>query len=192
MTNPIRFFCLLILLPIGATLIAGCQPIVRERTLPPSIRTISVPMAFNRTAEPAFEEYLTIAVQEEFDYDGRLKRARRTQDADAIIRIFITDWDTSTFALDADGFPVAQEHAVRVHIHIFENIPGLPMIGEPRVVDEIFIFHADPRATTFDPEPRRRDQFARALARSIVMEVITGEFEGLDDPPRSAAPIVVQ
>ena len=171
------FFALLALCGLSTM---GCTPIVRDRTLPPSIRSVVVPMAYNRTSEPGFEERLTVAVQEEFDADGRLTRARSVRDADAIIRLYITDWETSAFALDGDGFPMAQEHAVRVHIHIQENIPGRPMIGQARVVDENFIIGVDTRSTTFIPEPRRKEELARRLARNIVREVITGEFEGVE------------
>lgn len=177
---PFKHFLPLLTLALCAMAFSACRPVVRERTLPPSIRAVSIPMAFNRTAEIGFEERLTIAVQEEFDADGRLLQARRLRDADAIVRIFVTDWETMTFALDSDGFPTAQEYFVRAHIHILENIPGRPMIGPARVVDELFVFNADPRTTTFDPEPRNKEELARRMARTIVREVITGEFEEAD------------
>lgn len=179
---PLTRFLPILAVALCAMAFSACRPVVRERTLPPSIRTVSIPMAFNRTAEIGFEERLTIAVQEEFDADGRLLQARRTRDADAIVRMFVTDWETMTYTLDSDGFPTTQEYFVRIHIHILENIPGRPMIGPARVVDEFFVFNADPRTTTFDPEPRDKEELARRMARTIVREVITGEFE--DDVPR--------
>lgn len=192
MTFSNRFYILVVLLPFAATLLSACQPVVRERTLPPSIRSVTVPMAVNRTSEPAFEEYLTVAVQEEFDFDGRIRRARNIRDADAIIRIYITDWETSSFAIDADGFPTAQEYALTVHVQIRENIPGRPMIGPSRVINEVYVFNADTRTTTFVPEPRRREELTRRLARTIVREVITGDFTGVELQGPAGAPIVVQ
>lgn len=166
----------------------ACAVIVRERTLPPSIRVIHVPMADNRTAEPGLEEELTKAVQREFMADGRLDQARQLSEADAVLRLSIVEYEVPAFSFDADDFPTVQEYRVRVNIRIEENIPGRPMIGGQRRVDVRLPFNADPRTTTFDPEPRNRERLIEQLARAVVLEVIAGEFEGMDDPPPTNRP----
>ena len=87
--------------------LTGCAPLVRERTLPPSIRAVHVPMIVNRSAEPGLEERMTASFQKEILADGRLRLVRR-QEADAIVNVEIRDFDRDGFSFDGDDFPTTQ------------------------------------------------------------------------------------
>lgn len=176
-----------------AAMMTGCTPIVRERTLPPSVRNVYVPVVLNRTSEPGIEEDLTVAVQEEFLADGRLN-VTNERDADAVIRITLSDFNRPARTLDADDFATTQAFDVEASVRVEENIPGHPLIGGQRRVHTITPFNADTRTTTYQTEPEARRTFYRHMARMIVQETITGAFEeenptGLETRP---APVQVR
>lgn len=154
---------------------AGCTPISRDRTLPPSIRAVHVPMIVNRTAEPGLEERLTVAVQQELLADGRLRLVSE-KESDAIVRVTLTDFSTVTTSLDPDDFATGQLYELTANLIIVENIPGRPTIGGTR---KVFVTHGlnnDPRSVSYDPEPRQMEVLARNFGRSVMLEVLTGEF----------------
>ena len=67
--GPRLLITLLAILLLGCS---ACMRIPRQRTLPPSIRSLSIPVFINRTAEPQLEDDATVFAQEEFLADGRL------------------------------------------------------------------------------------------------------------------------
>lgn len=156
-------------------LLGGCSPIVRGRTLPPSVRAVYLPMVINRTAEPGVEEGLTRALQEELLADGRLNLVRE-QEADAIVRIVLTDFDRQTEEVDDDDFAANRAFDVAAQLLIEENIPGRPTIGGDRTVQTRVFYNNDPRTYTFDPEPDALNDVYMTMARQIVQEIITGEY----------------
>lgn len=172
-----RFF----LLAVALFSLAGCTPIVRDRTLPPSIRAVYVPMIVNRTAEPGLEERMTVAVEEEILADGRLDLVPKKK-ADATIKITLVDFETAPQRFDGDGFPTNQEYRVLAEMEIIENIPGRPTVGGKRQVRTNHGFSADTRTTGFDSEPRVKERLVRQFGKDIVLEIITGNFLEEDVP----------
>lgn len=166
--------CLMLLVAVAAT---GCARKSRERSLPPSIRTVSVPIFVNRSAEPAIEEDATIYTQEQFLADGRLDLKENAQ-ADAVINVTITDYQSGSQGFDSDDFPRTVRHTVTARVEIIQNIPGRPSYGGPRLVTVSRSFNNDKRRITFEPEPWGKERVLRELARKIVEEVITGKLTG--------------
>lgn len=174
----------------------GCTPLVRERTLPPSIRSVYIPMIDNRTQEYGLEERFTEAFQREVLADGRL-RVVREKEADAIIRITLVNFAAVPQSFDSDRFPTSQTYQVEARMQIQENLPGRPTIGGTRQFRTNHFFNADPRTTTYDPEPRRKEELATAFARDAMLELMTGDFEdpeaprsGSDTPQRRNDPTI--
>lgn len=155
---------------------SGCSPVVRNRTLPVSIRTVYIPMIRNTTQQPGFEERFTVAFQEEVLADGRLDIVSRRQ-ADAIVDIEVAQFGNPPVALDPDQFAGTKVYKVEARMKIIQNIPGRPLIGGLRDVEAEYVFNDDPRATAFNPEPYEIDQLARVFARECLLELITGEYE---------------
>ncbi len=158
---------------------SGCARVSRERTLPPSIHSVSVPMFVNRSAEPAIEEDATVYTQEEFLADGRLDLVA-ARDADAWIEVKITDFTNEGVSFDGDNFPRRVRFTTTARVEIVQNIPGKPLIGGPRTVTASHSFNNDKRSLTYVPEPEGKELVLRELARKIVEEVVTGGF-GTDD-----------
>ncbi len=187
----VRWTAAVLTLLLGVGALSACAPLVRERTLPPSIRTVHVPMIVNRTSEPGLEERIVVAVQEEIMADGRLRLENRRR-ADAHVRIFLTEFSDRPLVFDVDGFPTNRFYEIRGDILVEENIPGRPQIGDFRPVRAEHYYDADPRRTTFDPEPRSKEEIYRKFAREVVLQLLTGELEQPDeDPARPAAPPII-
>ncbi|CAN5468623.1 hypothetical protein BH09SUM1_BH09SUM1_21470 [soil metagenome] len=153
----------------------GCTPLARERTLPPSIRSVNVPMMVNRTAEPGLEELITTEFQKEILADGRLNLVEEKQ-ADAVVRVQLDDFDGVSSSLDRDDFATSKLYKLNASMTIEENIPGRPQIGGSRPVRSVMGANVDPRTTTFDPEPRNMELLARTVARNLLVELITGDY----------------
>jgi hypothetical protein len=164
-----------LLLLLGMLLLTGCHPLVRARTLPPSIRNVYVPMIINRTAEPGLEEQLTVAFQEELLADGRLNLVKQ-KEADATVRITLIQFIPESVRLDEDKFAIRLSWTLQANMEIEENIPGRPLLGGLRKITASHEFNSDPRTTTFNGEPFEKELFASNFARIAAMELITGEF----------------
>jgi hypothetical protein len=160
---------------------SACTRIAPQRTLPASIRTISVPMVINRSAEPGVEEIVTVYVQEEFLADGRLD-LQRHKDADAIVEVEIRDWVSTPRGFDNDDVVSSQSYDIETRIRIIRNIPQKPLIGEERILESTWFRTSDQRAIGFEPEPRAKEEAIRRLARQIVREVITGAPTAPEEP----------
>ncbi len=176
MTPTPRLLSLLALVALTVLAATGCTPVVRDRTLPPSVRSVHVPMIVNRTQQPGLEERLTVAFQRELLADGRLDVVKETK-ADAIVRMTIDNFDDYPAALDADGFGVSRQWDVRARMEILENIPGRPSIGGVRKIKARWVSNDDSRTTTFTPESREIEELATIFGREALLELITGEFE---------------
>lgn len=163
------------ILCIALMLVVGCARVPRERTLPPSIRAVTVPVFVNRTAEPGLEELATVATQREFLADGRLRLVRQ-EEADAIIRVTLTEYEAPGASFDTDDFPRMTRLELTARIEILQNIPDQPVFGGPRTVVAREVSVSDKRRITFEPEPRARDRLLQRLAREIVREVLTGQY----------------
>lgn len=174
---PARHFAPMLLLATALIGLSGCAITSRSRTLPPSIRSVTVPMVVNRSAEPGIEEKTTVLTQKEFLADGRLD-LRPLNDADAVIEVIITDFLADSASLDSDDFPRRTRYTVEAEVRIVQNIPGRPLVGGVRSVRASHSSTSDKRRITFEPEPDAHERLLETLARRIVREVLTGAYTG--------------
>jgi hypothetical protein len=186
---------LMLLVPFLALLATGCTPLVRQRTLPPSIRAVHVPMILNRTSQPGLEERLTVAVQTEVLADGRLALVRRPE-SDAVVMIELTDFDRVGFGFDGDDFPTTQLLRVEAVMEIRENIPGKPLIGGRRRIVIEQPYDADTRSTAYNALPDSLEFFYEGFGRQVVQELLTGDYSGVkqtqdDDQPEAPPPAII-
>lgn len=173
--SPLRRFALFAFAFFVLIQVTGCAVVSRQRTLPPSVRTIHIPMFVNRSAEPMIEERATILTQKQFLADGRLDLAKESS-ADAFVEVAITGFDRETTSFDADDFPRRARYAIEVDVRIVQNLPGRPVIGGVRDVRATTMSTVDKRVITYEPEPDAIDELLERLARQIVREVITGTY----------------
>lgn len=175
MTFGIRFLIQLCCVVMVTGMMMGCAPVVRERTLPVSVRAVYVPMVENRTQEPGLEERLTVAFQEELLADGRIDLVRE-KEADAIIKVTIRQFSDEAISFDDDTFGVSRILRLNADMEVLENIPGRPAIGETRKLKVVAVRNADTRETTFEPEVDGVTKLARNFGRTATLELITGEY----------------
>ena len=84
-------------------------------TLPPNIRTISIPVFKNSSSEPNIQRDVTDAVRRAFTSDGRLKVADDKK-ADLLIRGTLTDYQLRAVAFNSEDS--AEEYIVRIGVQI--------------------------------------------------------------------------
>lgn len=157
------------------SLASACTTVPRSRTLPPSIRTVYVPLAVNRTAEPAIEERFTQFLQEEILADGRLQLTQRKK-ADAFIEVEFSRFDRSATSFGDNDFGTDISGRMEARIAIIQNVPGRPKIGGYRPIKGTANYNSDTRSTTFEPEPDFIDKVLRDLAREAMLEIMTGDY----------------
>ncbi len=155
--------------------LSGCTPIPRARTLPPTIRSIYIPMAENMTSEPGLEEQVTRYLQREFLADGRL-RLEQKRLADAWIECKIRRYENKPVARGTDDFPSFSEMSIEVAVTIRENIPKAPPLGGVRTAKANFSYPSDLRASYATLDVDAGDRLMEELVRNIVREVLTGEY----------------
>ena len=84
-------------------------------TLPPNIRTISIPVFKNSSSEPNIQKDVTDAVRRAFTSDGRLKVADAKK-ADLIMRGTLTDYQLRAVAFNSEDS--VAEYIVRIGVQI--------------------------------------------------------------------------
>jgi len=85
-------------LTLAALALAACGYSF-QGTLPPHIKTVSVPMFVNRTSQPGVEGIITQAVVHAFATNGRL-RVVRPPDADAVLDGEVMSYSVGPIAFD--------------------------------------------------------------------------------------------
>ena len=84
-------------------------------TLPPNIRTISIPVFKNSSSEPNIQREVTDAVRRAFTSDGRLKVADAKK-ADLLIQGTLTDYQLRAVAFNSEDS--VAEYIVRIGVQI--------------------------------------------------------------------------
>jgi hypothetical protein len=84
-------------------------------TLPPHIRTISIPVLKNSSSEPNIQRDATDAIRRAFISDGKLK-VTDTRKADLLIRGTLTDYQLRAVAFNSEDS--AEEYVVRLGIQV--------------------------------------------------------------------------
>ena len=84
-------------------------------TLPPNIRTISIPVFKNSSSEPNIQREVTDAVRRAFTSDGRLKVADAKK-ADLLIQGTLTDYQLRAVAFNSEDS--VAEYIVRIGVKI--------------------------------------------------------------------------
>lgn len=164
-----------LLLPVLLGVLAACTPIPRARTLPPTIRSVYLPMFTNDTPEPGLEERATRAAQREFLADGRLRLEQRRR-ADAWIECSIKEFETDPVSFEADDFPSFTQVKIQVDVVVRENLPTAPPLGGTRKVTAQYAYPSDLRRSIATLDVEAIDRLMEDLARQIVREVLTGEY----------------
>jgi hypothetical protein len=91
----------------------GCAGYRLGSMLPPGIRSVSVPIAENRTSEPMIENEITRAIIAEIQRDGSL-RLLPSNEADAELRVTIRHHEMTPITFRTDTRSEPDEYRLRV------------------------------------------------------------------------------
>jgi len=160
----------------ACTLLAtACTPIPRARTLPPTIRSVYVPMFENDTPEPGLEERATRATQREFLADGRLQ-LEQPKRANAWVECSIKEFESRPASFEVDEFPSFTNLTILVEVKVRENFPTAPLLGGTRKVLAQYTYPSDLRRSIATLDVEAIDRLMEDMARQVVREVLTGEY----------------
>lgn len=101
-----KTFCLLLL----TVCMSACGYTLRGSgsVLPPDVKAIYVPLAENNSTKLGLAEVVTEAMQEEFDSYGAVMVVERQSDADAILKVTITNVAETTSTVNASSNTAVQ------------------------------------------------------------------------------------
>lgn len=159
-----RFIVLLLLLGCGYRFTAP------NASLPAGIRSVSVPVFQNRTAEPAAELPFTLAARDQLSRAGRLGGP----DAEAVLDGNILDVSSGPFLLPAPSLPGQPVFRISATASLTLKKGGVAVAATTVTVSEEFPSGADVLLT----ESNRAAAFRR-LADAAIRE----GFERLQAPP---------
>ena len=185
----VRFFGALAAISLLGVMLSGCMIIPRARTLPPTVRSVYLPMLSNETSEPGLEEKATRFIQREFLADGRLRLETRER-ADAWIECAIKKYELRPASFESDDFPSFSQMTIRAELVIRENIPTFPTLGGKRKVEASYSYPSDLRRSLSYLDTEATDRLMEDLARQVVRETLTGEYgeESLDTSRTTSPP----
>lgn len=160
----------LLALALTALLSSGCAGYRLGSMLPKDIKSVSVPTFVNHTAEPTIESETTRAVIEEFQKDGSLEVLPEGQ-ADAQLRVTLTDYTLSPVAYRKDKRTAASEYRVTIHasVELVRTSDQSVVARHPRAKGEAVF---DLAGDLSSAKRRVLPQVSEDLAHSIVETVV--------------------
>ena len=128
--------------------------------LPPYIHKIAVKPFSNHTQQYGLEDRLTLAVQAEFNRDGRYQITNENQ-ADGVVQGDITRYILEPLSYDSNHVPTEYKLSIEVKVSFFDVVKSTSMWTEPDMRGELRYFVAssgfagsltedDARSTIFD------------------------------------------
>ena len=146
----------------------------RGSTLPPSVRSVGIPIFDNRTSRPDLEQRVTEHVIDEFTTRGRVRILPGEEGADAVLRGTLFTYTTTPVVLNPEG------RATRYEILITARV----VLSEPATdaifwEDDHFLFKRqynvpEVSLTFVDQEIVAIDDVATDFARSVVTSILEG------------------
>lgn len=145
----------------------GCGYTVGGRALPEDIRTITIPVFANRTAEPAVEGLITSAVAEAFSTDGRLRVVGRDE-ADAVLEGDVVGYRVDSVAFDSRTQVQRYRVVVRLNLRLRDLRRGRVLFEEPGIEDRADFRVEGTAARTIGVEEGALRVAVLEVARSVV------------------------
>lgn len=168
---------LLSLLPLALVGLAltGCLGYkLGGSSLPDGIETVCVAPVVNRTAEPAIELEVTRAVRQRIQFDGRLKLVNTPDEADAVLRVALTDYRLTPIDYRNADREEYNNTANRYRLRItarstLENREtGKPLARSKTYGESTFSFRSDLTTSKRNALPRAADELAQYLVDDLV------------------------
>jgi hypothetical protein len=151
--------------------------------LPPYIHKIAVRPFANHTQQYGLEDKLTLAVQAEFNRDGRYQITNENQ-ADGIVIGDITKYILEPLSYDTNHVPTEYKLSIIANVSFFDVVKSTTMWTEPEMRGELRYFVASSGFAGAMTEDDARQTIWDELARDIR----TRTLEGLGGKKEAATP----
>jgi hypothetical protein len=144
------------------------------QVLPQHIQKIAIRAFTNHTQQYGLEDKLTLAVQNEFNRDGRYQITTEDQ-ADGVVIGDITRYILEPLTFDTNHVPIQSKLWILVDITFYDKIRNLSLFKEPNMQGEIRYYVTSyagaPGSTMTEEEARQTiwDQLSRDI-RTRVLE----------------------
>ena len=145
-------------------LFSGCTGYQLGSNLPKSIQTVSLTIE-NQTEEPSIEVQTMTSMRAEVQMDGRLV-LRSESDADAVLKVTLTDYQLRALAYDREHGTLAREYRVtlRASAVLYDAETGDVIREIPSVMGESeFPYAADLTSGKRAALPTAADDLARKV-----------------------------
>jgi len=164
--------------------------------LPPYIHKIAVRPFANHTQQYGLEDKLTLAVQSEFNRDGRYQITTEDQ-ADGVLVGDITRYIMDPLSYDVNHVPTEYKLSILTDVMFLDNVKKQTFWKEPGMIGELRFFSASSGLTGQMSETDAQQSIWDQLSRDIVTRTLEGfgtvskasEIEGSkSNPANSASP----
>jgi outer membrane lipopolysaccharide assembly protein LptE/RlpB len=165
-----------IILLSAALLLNGCVGFHRHQKpsiLPPYIHKIAVRPFSNHTQQYGLEDKLTLAVQSEFNLDGRYQVTTEDQ-ADGVLFGEITRYTLEPLSYDANHVPTEYKLTIPVDISFTDKVKNQVLWKEPGMIGEFRYFVASSGLAGAMTETDAQQVIWDELSRDILTRTIEG------------------
>jgi len=165
----------LVLLAAALAGLAGCGFRLRGTgsSLPPGIKTISVPMFKNQTTRFELDVKLTRAVINELVARGKLTVSAEPAAADAVLEGEITGFTASPIGFGAGNQADAYNVTVTARVTLKSKSSAEPLFANPAFVYQQE-YDVPPGSSFEDVQTEAIDKIAEKFARSLVVSILEG------------------
>ena len=157
-------------------LLAGCSKYYYNpapQVLPQHIRSIAVRPFTNHTQQYGLEDKLTLAVQQQFNLDGRFRITTEDQ-ADGVVIGDITKYILEPLAYDTNHVPTQYKLWILVNVTFYDKIKNLTLWTEPNMTGQLIYYVASSGLPGSTTEEEARQTIWDQLSRDITTRTLQG------------------
>ncbi len=161
---------------LSSAILSGCAAFHANPgppALPPYISKLAVRPLTNHTQQYGLEDKLTLAVQAEFNRDGRYQITTEEQ-ADGVVIGDITKYILEPLSYDANHVPTEYKLTILVVVSFYDKVKGQTMWTESGMVGELRYFVASSGFAGSLTEDDARQTIWDELARDIRTRTLEG------------------
>ncbi|MCX7590774.1 MAG: LPS assembly lipoprotein LptE, partial [Kiritimatiellae bacterium] len=138
-------------------------------SLPPGVRTITVPVFVNTSTEPQIENEATRAVIREIQREGSL-RVVESGEADAILKVTLTQCDIEPVRYERDRPKAAAEYRLKIgaQVMLVRRVTGDTILARRVEGQATFLAGGDLTASKLAALPQAAADLGRAIAGCLV------------------------
>jgi hypothetical protein len=134
------------LLIVTALSLSGCVGYQLGSMLPDDVRTVYVPTFINETDEPLIETDTTRAGIEAIQKDGSLRLVRTPEEADAILKVTLREFNLNALGFETERETTANEYRLILYASMVltRRVGGQVIAENPKVKGEsTFVISGD-------------------------------------------------